>query len=202
MSRFKARESSPEVDPSATIAPTAVLSGDVTVGPRAHISFGAVILGDDGPVTIGEQTVVRENVVVRASTTHPVEIGSFVLVGAGSALYGCTIDDEAFLATGVTVLHGARVGRRAEVRINAVVHVNTAVPPQTTVPIGWVAVGDPAKILPPGDHDEIWRIQSTLDFPGTAYGIEREPDGSVDMRAVTDKAVGTRAKGFWRKLDD
>lgn len=106
----------PRVDSTAIVAPTAVLSGDVTVGTDVVVSFGAVILGDDAPVVIGPGTIVRENVVIRAGSGHPLRIGSNVLVGAQSALYGCTIDDEVFLATGVTVFHGARVGARAEVR--------------------------------------------------------------------------------------
>ena len=51
--------------------------------------------------------------------------------------------------------------------------VNTVLAPGTTVPIGWVAVGDPATVLPPDRHDDIWAIQRELDFPGTVLGIER-----------------------------
>jgi hypothetical protein len=54
--------------------------------------------------------------------------------------------------------------------IHGVVHVNTVVPPGEMVPIGWIAVGDPARIFPPGQHDQIWAIQESLDFPGTVYG--------------------------------
>jgi hypothetical protein len=50
-------------------------------------------------------------------------------------------------------------------------HVNTALPDDGLVPIGWVAVGDPARILPPSAHDEIWEIQRELDFPGTVFGL-------------------------------
>jgi gamma-carbonic anhydrase len=54
-----------------------------------------------------------------------------------------------------------------------VVHVNTVLENGGLVPIGWVAVGDPARVLPPGDHDEIWKIQEGLDFPQTLYGVPR-----------------------------
>ena len=192
----------PTIDPTATVAPTAVISGDVTIGPRAHVSFGAVILGEENPVTIGEQTVVRENVVIRASEQHPVRVGKYVLIGAGSALYGCTIEDEAFLATGTTVFHGALVGQGAEVRINAVVHVNTVVTEGTTVPIGWIAVGDPAQVLPPTEHERIWAVQERLNFPGTAYGVERGSNGGVDMKEVTDKAVAASHPRVWQKLEE
>jgi hypothetical protein len=57
------------------------------------------------------------------------------------------------------------------------VHVNTVLPAGGLVPIGWVAVGDPARVLPPERHDEIWSVQEGLDFPGTVFGPPREtPD--------------------------
>jgi len=190
----------PTVDPSAIVAPTAVLSGDVTVGADVHISFGAVILGEEAPVTIGAASVVRENVVIRGSTKHPVHIGESVLVGAHSALYGCTVRDKVFLATGVTVFHGACIEAGSEVRINGVVHVNTRLPAGTTVPIGWIAVGDPATVLPPDRHDEIWQIQRELDFPGTVYGMGRGADDKVDMSEVTRLGVD-RAGPSWRLIE-
>ena len=200
--QFEVGGTRPRVDPSAVIAPTAVLSGDVAVGPRVYISFGAVILGDDGPVELGEGTVVCENVVVRAGPRHPARIGRHVLIGAHAALYGCTIGDEAFLATGVTVFHGARIGSRAEVRIRGVVHVNSVLPREGLVPIGWVAVGDPAVVLPPDAHVQIWAVQEPLDFPGTVYGVERGPDGRVDMRIVTERAMEAARRRPWTSLED
>jgi len=200
--RFEIGGERPRVDARAVVAPTAVLSGNVTVGANAIVSFGAVILGDEGPVVIGPGTIVRENVVIRAGGRHPVRIGSDVLVGAHAALYGCTVDDRVFLATGVTLFHGAHVGADAEVRIRGVVHVNTALAPGAVVPIGWVAVGNPAAILPPSAHEEIWAVQQTLDFPQTVYGVERLPNGRIDMRLVTQRAVSAARRSRWNHLDD
>lgn len=197
--RYEVGGKSPRIDSSAVIAPTAVLSGDVTVGPGAHISFGSVVLGDEGPVTIGARTLIRENVVIRASPGCPVRIGEHVLVGAHSALYGCDVEDEVFLATGVRVFHGAVVARGAEVRIDAVVHVNSRVPEGSTVPIGWIAVGEPARFFPPSDHDEIWAVQRKLRFPETAYGLPREEGAEVSTRRITSQAIH-RIPGDWRLL--
>jgi carbonic anhydrase/acetyltransferase-like protein (isoleucine patch superfamily) len=69
---------------------------------------------------------------------------------------------------------GARIGARAEVRINGVVHVNTVLADDGLVPIGWVAVGDPAQVLAPSEHERIWEIQRELDFPGTVLGFARD----------------------------
>src|SRR5215472_603290 len=116
---------------------------------------------------LGEQVIVRDNAVIRSTAKYPVEVGNAVLIGPHTALFGCTIEDEVFLATGTRVFHLAVVRKRAEVRVNAV----TVVPQEATVPIGWIAVGDPARILSPDQHDAIWAIQKPLDFPATAYGL-------------------------------
>jgi carbonic anhydrase/acetyltransferase-like protein (isoleucine patch superfamily) len=97
-----------------------------------------------------------------------------VLVGPHAHVNGALVGDGTFLATGASLFPGVRLGRGVEVRINGVVHVNSALDDGALVPIGWVAVGDPARVLPPGDHDAIWSVQSTLDFPGTVYGLPRD----------------------------
>jgi carbonic anhydrase/acetyltransferase-like protein (isoleucine patch superfamily) len=167
----------PTVDPSAWVAPTAVLSGDVRVGPDCRVLFGAVLTDEGGPVTLGAETIVMENALIRGRGTHPTEIGRNVVVGPHAHVNGVVVEDGAFIATGAALFPGARVGAGAEVRIHGVVHVNSVLPPGGLVPIGWVAVGDPATVLPPDRHEEIWAIQETLDFPGTAFGLPRDtPD--------------------------
>lgn len=148
----------PTVDPTAYVAPTAVLTGDVRVGPDARVLFGAVLTAEDGRVEVGARCVVMENAVLRGRARHAVQLGDDVLVGPR----GCSL------------FPGSRLGREVEVRVNGVVHVNTALDDGALVPIGWVAVGDPAEILPPSDHDRIWEIQARLDFPGTVYGVSRD----------------------------
>jgi len=164
------RGAEPAIDPSAYVAPTAVVMGDVRIAAGARILHGAVLSAEDGQITIGEDSVVMEHALVRGRAGHPVRIGAAVMVGPGAHVNGSTVGDEAFLATNASVFPGSRIGAGAEVRINGVVQVNTALPPGAVVPIGWVAVGDPAEILPPQRHDEIWAIQRELDFTGTVYG--------------------------------
>jgi carbonic anhydrase/acetyltransferase-like protein (isoleucine patch superfamily) len=113
-----------------------------------------------------------------------VAVGDNVLVGPRAYLSGCTVENDAFLATGATVFNGARVGTRAEVRVNGIVHLRTVLLPDSTVPLGWIAVGDPAEILPPERHEEIWAIQEPLDFPGTVFGVARPGPGESFMPEV------------------
>src|ERR1051326_7580984 len=149
----------PRVAASAYVAPTAVVSGDVTIGEDSRILFHAVVTADGGPVAIGARCVVMEHALVRGRSRRPARIGDNVLVGPHCHVNGATVEDNAFLATGSSVFPGARIGAGAEVRINGVVHVNSSVPAGSTVPIGWIAVGDPAELFPPERHDEIWAIQ-------------------------------------------
>jgi carbonic anhydrase/acetyltransferase-like protein (isoleucine patch superfamily) len=182
---YEHRGKRPIVDPSATIAPTAVLCGDVRIGPGCAIAFGAVLSAEDGSIVLGESCIVMENAVVKAGKRAPVRIGNHVLIGPRAYLTGCTIADDVFLATGATVFNHAVIGARAEVRINGTVHLKTVLPEDATVPIGWVAVGDPAAILPPDRHDAIWAIQEKLDFPKAVFGLERPPAGTSLMPALT-----------------
>ena len=158
------------VDPAAWVAPSAVVVGDVRIAAGARILHGAVLSAEDGAITIGEDTVVMEHALVRGRAGHPAHIGAAVMIGPGAHVNGSTVGDEAFIATNASAFPGSRIGAGAEVRINGVVQVNTVLPPGAVVPIGWVAVGDPAVILPPERHDEIWAIQRELDFTGTVYG--------------------------------
>jgi len=190
------RDAQPRIDPSAYVAPTAVLCGDVEIGPEARILFNAVIVAEGGPVRIGRQAVVMEQAVVRGVPGAPALIGDQVLVGPRAYLVGCQVEDQAFIATGASVFNGAVIGRGAEVRINGTVHLRTRLPAFATVPIGWVAVGDPAQILPPERHEEIWAVQRALDFPGFVFGVERPPEGESAMGTIMERY--TRALGRHR----
>jgi gamma-carbonic anhydrase len=176
----------PRVAESAYVAPTAVVSGDVTVGEDCRILFGAVLTAEgDGAIELGARCIVMENALIRGRPGHRTRLGDHVIVGPHAHLNGVEVGDDAFIATGASLFPDARVGARGEVRIGGVVHVGTSLPDDGLVPIGWVAVGDPATVLPPDRHDEIWAIQRELDFPGTVFGVERPAPGETIAPAVT-----------------
>jgi carbonic anhydrase/acetyltransferase-like protein (isoleucine patch superfamily) len=162
----------------------------VTVGPGCRILFGAQVIAEGGAIVIGAECIVMENSVLRSNTRHSLSIGDNCLVGPNAHLVGCTVEEQVFIATGAAVFHGARLGAGCEVRVNAVVHIKTHVPPGETVPIGWVAVGTPASILPPGEHEKIWEIQKPLNFPLTVYGFEREEADMVKITRRLSDALG------------
>jgi carbonic anhydrase/acetyltransferase-like protein (isoleucine patch superfamily) len=168
------------IDPSAWVAPSAVVSGDVTIGAHSRVLAGAVVTGDFGPVVIGEDVLVMEHALLRGRAQHPLRIGDAVLVGPHNHLNGTVIGDEVFVATGVSMFPGSRAGTGCELRVNSVLHVNSELEPGTTLPIGWVAAGRPAQLFPPERHEELWAVQEPMDFPGTVYGVAR----GTSMREV------------------
>jgi carbonic anhydrase/acetyltransferase-like protein (isoleucine patch superfamily) len=189
----------PSIDPSARIAPNAVICGDVAIGANSSIGFGAVITAESGKVTIGENCVVMDTAVIRGVRNNPVSIADNVLIGPRAYVVGCTIESEAFIATGATIFNGARIGRNAEIRINAIVHLRTVLAPEAMVPLGWIAIGDPARILPPEKHEEIWAIQKELDFPKYVFGVDRPPQGESIMPIIMPRYA--RALRHWHEND-
>ena len=184
---------SPQVDPTAYVAPNAVVCGNVTIGPGCRIMYGAQVIAQSGSITIGRECIVMENAVLRSSARHPLSIGNNCLVGPNAHVVGCTVEDEVFIATGAAIFHSARLGKGSEIRINGVVHLKSHLAAGETVPIGWVAVGDPAQILPPSDHERIWEIQKPLNFPLTVYGLERSEATMERITRRLSEALGSHA---------
>lgn len=185
----------PHIDPSSRIADNAVICGDVTIGPNCSVGFGAVLTAESGSITIGANVVVMDAAIIRGIANAPVRIGNNVLIGPHASLSGCNIGDEVFIATGASVFNGAKIGARSEIRINGVVHIKTVLPDDTTVPINWVAVGDPAQIFPPDQHDRIWAVQKLLGFPKHVFGVDRPLGGETMMANVIPRYAGALRKG-------
>ena len=96
-----------------------------------------------------------------------------MLVGPHTHLNGTVVEDEVFIATGVSMFPGSKAGAGSELRINSVLHVSSELAPGTVLPIGWIAAGRPAELFPPDRHEELWAVQDALDFPGAVYGVPR-----------------------------
>lgn len=119
--RIRHRGREPQVHPSACVAPTATLVGDVRVGPRARVMYGAVLDAEGSRVEIGEAASICENAVLRASAVagdQPVVVGDHVFVGPHATLLGCRVGRCVYVATAATVLQEARLGDGAADRIS------------------------------------------------------------------------------------
>src|SRR5215471_16122822 len=100
----------PRIDPSAFVAPTAVLIGDVTVGPESSIWFGAVLRGDNGPIKVGARTSVQDNAVVHVGDRGLTVLGDDVTVGHCAVMEDCHIGNGALIGSNAVILNGATIG--------------------------------------------------------------------------------------------
>lgn len=123
------------------IAPTAVMVGDVVVGPEAGIWFGVVARGDIETIRIGARTNVQENCVLHTDKGFPLTIGDNVTVGHSAIVHGCTIGDNSLIGMGATVLNGAVIGKNCLIGANALVTEGKIIPDNSLV------MGAPAKVV-------------------------------------------------------
>src|SRR3954469_10953773 len=103
----------PTIGADVYLAPTAVLVGDVRVGDRASIWFGAVLRADADRIEIGDETCVQDNAVLHCAEGVPTIVGNRVTIGHGALVEGCVIEDGALIGMGAIVLHHVRVGAGA-----------------------------------------------------------------------------------------
>lgn len=128
----------PTIGDGVFLAPTAVLIGDVRVGDRANIWFGAVLRGDTSYIEIGPECSIQDNAVIHCAHGLPTVIGARVVVGHGALLEGCVIEDEALIGMGAVVLQHARVEAGAMLAAGAVLSE------RARVASGMLAAGVPA----------------------------------------------------------
>jgi carbonic anhydrase/acetyltransferase-like protein (isoleucine patch superfamily) len=182
----------PKIHSSAYVAPTATISGDVTIGSGCAVLHGAIVVAEGAPVTIGSDTVVMENAVLRASggtaLQFPLSIGDRCIVGPQAYVAGATIGEGCFIASGSKIFNGAKLEDGSGVALGGIVHVNTRLPEGASVPMQHIAFGDPATIYPPEKAAE---VHALINFYETVFNLEAGPD-------VRARAAQTYAK-FLRK---
>ena len=130
----------PTISPSAWIAPTATIVGDVTIEAEASVWYGAVLRADFGPIIVRRGANVQDGSVLHGGADPVTEVGEGATIGHLCVVHGAVIGAEALIGNGATVLDAVRIGRRALVAAGA------TVPPGMTVPDGMLAVGVPARI--------------------------------------------------------
>jgi carbonic anhydrase/acetyltransferase-like protein (isoleucine patch superfamily) len=129
----------PTIGIDVFLAPTAVLVGDVRVGDRASVWFGAVLRADSSYIEVGEESSIQDNVVIHCAQRLPTIVGARATVGHGALLEGCVIEDEAVIGMGSIVLQRARIGA------GAMIAAGTVVPERADVGAGVLSAGIPAQ---------------------------------------------------------
>lgn len=129
----------PSVHPTAWIAPTATLIGDVTIEEGASVWFGAVLRGDNASIVLGAGSNLQDNVVVHTDHDVPTIIGANVGVGHNAILHGTRVGAGSLIGMGATLLNHSTVGEGGFVAAGALVLEGQE------IPAGHIAAGVPAK---------------------------------------------------------
>jgi carbonic anhydrase/acetyltransferase-like protein (isoleucine patch superfamily) len=129
MPLFAFEGKSPRVDPSAFVAPTASVVGDVTIEAGASVWYGAVVRGDFAPIVVRQGANIQDGAVVHAA--EPLEIGAGATIAHCVVMHGAAVGAEALVGNNATIQDGARVGERAMVAAGTLVPPNTIVEPGT-----------------------------------------------------------------------
>lgn len=128
----------PKIHPSAFIAPTAVLIGDVEIGEESSIWFGAVLRGDNGPIRIGARTSVQDNAVIHV--TNLTQIDDDVTIGHAAVMEDCHVKNHALIGINAVLLNGSIIGEGSLVAAGSVVGERVEIPDHV------LAAGVPAKV--------------------------------------------------------
>jgi carbonic anhydrase/acetyltransferase-like protein (isoleucine patch superfamily) len=141
MPSYRLGELEPQIHPTAWVAPSADLIGDVRLGPNASLWFGAVIRADNTPIEIGEVSNIQDGATCHSDPGYPLKVGARVTVGHQAVLHGCTIGDDCLIGMGARILNGAVLEPESLVGAGALITEGK------TFPAGSLIVGSPARVV-------------------------------------------------------
>jgi len=155
----------PVIDPSAWVDPTALVIGDVTLGPDSSVWPMAVVRGDIHRIRIGRATNIQDGAVLHVAHDsrfipggHPLELGDGIIVGHQAVLHGCAIGDRCLIGIGARVLDGAHL------ESHTLIGAGALVPPGKRLPSGYLWVGAPVRQVRPLTDQEIEHIEYSAGY--------------------------------------
>ena len=162
----------PAIAEDAFVAPTAVVVGAVTMGPRSSIWYGAVARADTEVIEIGAGSNIQDGCTLHSDEGFPLVVGERVSVGHRVVLHGARIDDDVLVGMGSIVMNGAHIGSGSIVAAGAVVTQGKVFPPRSLI------AGVPAKVLREATDDDQLHIQ------GNAISYTDRLDAARKVRPV------------------
>jgi carbonic anhydrase/acetyltransferase-like protein (isoleucine patch superfamily) len=175
MPLYAIEDISPSIDPTAWVAPSADLIGDVRLGRYASVWFGAVIRADNTPILLGEETNFQDGAIGHSDPGAPLTIGDRVTVGHQAILHGCTVEDEALIGMGARILNGAVIGAQCIVGAGALVTEGKVFEPRSLI------VGSPARAIRTLGEEQVAMLR--LSAAHYAEKAKRYAEGLAVVRA-------------------
>ena len=157
MAIYQLGDKKPVIPASCYIAESAIVIGDVTLGERVSVLSGAVLRGDNEPITIGDDSNVQDNAILHADPGLPIRIGKGVTIGHQVMLHSCIIGDGTLIGIAAVVLNNAVIGIDCLVGAGAVVIENKSFPDRTVI------FGSPAKAVREVSEDNVTRLRMSAE---------------------------------------
>ena len=151
------RGKKPSIAPDAFVAENATVIGDVKLGQKASVWYGAVLRGDSDSIRIGDKTNIQDNAVIHVDPGFPVTIGKACIVGHLALVHGAIIENNVLVGMHSTILNGAHIGEFSIIGANALVTANTIIPPNSLV------LGSPAKVVKQLTNKQIEHIKKNAE---------------------------------------
>ncbi|KQR60854.1 gamma carbonic anhydrase family protein [Brevundimonas sp. Leaf168] len=159
MTIYALGDSKPQLPPRGEywVAPSASVIGNVILHPNASVWFGAVLRGDNDPITVGPDSNIQDGSVLHTDMGSPLTLGRGVTVGHKAMLHGCEVGDYSLIGIGAVVLNGVRIGRNCIIGANALITEGKIIPDNSLV------VGQPGKVVRERDPAHIAVLQMSAE---------------------------------------
>lgn len=152
---YRLGERAPQLKEGVWIADTATVIGDVRLGKNVNVWFGAILRGDNDPITIGDNTNVQDGSVLHTDDGVPLDIGANVTIGHKVMLHGCTVGEGSLIGINAVVLNRAVIGK------NCLIGANSLIPEGKVIPERSLVCGSPGRIIRELTDHEISRLKAS-----------------------------------------
>ena len=154
---YRLGERAPQLKEGVWIADNATVIGDVRLGKNVNVWFGAILRGDNDPITIGDNTNVQDGSVLHTDDGVPLDIGANVTIGHKVMLHGCTVGEGSLIGINAVVLNRAVIGK------NCLIGANSLIPEGKVIPERSLVCGSPGRIIRELTDHEISRLKASAD---------------------------------------
>ena len=154
---YRLGEHTPQLQEGVWIADTATVIGDVHLGRNVNLWFGAILRGDNDPITIGDNTNVQDAAVLHTDDGVPLNIGANVTIGHKAMLHGCTVGEGSLIGINAVVLNRAVIGK------HCLIGANSLIPEGKVIPDRSLVCGSPGRIIRELTDHEISKLQASAD---------------------------------------
>lgn len=145
----------PSIAPTAWVAPSATVIGDVQLAEDASVWFNATIRADNSTIAIGERSNVQDGAVLHTDADLPLRIGADVTIGHQAMLHGCTIGEKSLIGIGATILNNAVIGK------NCLIGAHSLIPEGKIIPDNSLVMGAPGKVVKTLSEEQVDRLAAS-----------------------------------------